>query len=444
LLVGALGLLWLTPAHANVSSDAAFERFMHQSTGAGKQSVGFGGNGTPVVAPGVPSAAADGGAGVRVNNTGSVPNPSGNPVGVSASGRVSNADVAGAIGRLLRKLIFPLSVGSAVYDLMQELGFRQTGASGATWQKQNSEYCTEAPCFLYRLGSAPQSYSTKAAACNAHPAYLNTTTSNYTFGNPRVVFEASFNADVCYTDSYHASNGQFSATQTNQYSSQSTPPVSPVWLASTQQEFLDAIASASGWPSSSAVARAAVQAAETNGERLPVGSPVTVTGPATSPGPAPQVKTEPNTDGSTKTTTTTVTHTHTYNQNVINTTTTTVTNITNNGASGVNTSSTVNSTPEARDERSECEKSPDVIGCSKYGKPPEADPIGRESKDVAISPTAFAAGSCPAPVSFTAFDRSYSFNYDDLCSRLSSLAGLFMALAALVAAWIFADGFRVT
>lgn len=127
------------------------------------------------------------------------------------------------------------------------------------------------------------------------------------------------------------------------------------------------------------------------------------------------------------------------------TTKTTATTSNPNGTGTVTTTATtvLTKTNEAP-TKGHCELYPDTVGCSKFGTGDAGPAITKDTKAVTIGTVSFSGGSCPAPVAFSAFGRSYAFEYSPLCERLASLAPLFLALSALLAAWIFADGFRVT
>ena len=177
------------------------------------------------------------------------------------------------------------------------------------------------------------------------------------------------------------------------------------------------------------------------GGDLPMPAP-TITGPTALPGPSTTVK---NPDG----TTTVTQNTSTF---VINGDT--ITNVTNissttiyNSSSQVIQTSTSTVTPapttKAEEVKTDCDKYPDSIGCSKYGTPSASDTLGKETKNVTITPVEFAGGSCPGPVSLEVFGHSYALSYTPLCDKLATLSSLFLALAGLMAAWIFTSGFKV-
>jgi hypothetical protein len=322
-----------------VASDTAFDRFMQKATGAGKTSVEFARDGTPVASAGVPSAAPDGGSGIKVNQTGNLRNPSGNPVPVAATGRVSNAAAAAAIGRFLGRALPVASAAAAGYELLKELNIVRNQAGDEVTFDQTSinwygyvSICGRGSTTINKTYGTP---SQLAAACTA--AFVDGTT------RPGL-------AVTCTAPGNYVV-GQVSAIDCGGPEIFVRPTIYPEGSKTdvrrlNEQGLIDAIASKSGWPTTSAIARAAVEAANGLREPLSVSSP-TVSGPASTPGPAPTVKQEPNADGSTKTTTTSVVHNHNYQGNTVTTTNVTTINITNNGAAGVNKVDTVTETPPA-------------------------------------------------------------------------------------------------
>lgn len=175
------------------------------------------------------------------------------------------------------------------------------------------------------------------------------------------------------------------------------------------------------------------------GGDIPMPAP-TITGPTALPGPSTTTK---NPDGST-----TVVNT-TSNFTISGDTITNISNISSttiyNSSSVVMSTSTSTVTPaptKAEEVKTDCDKYPDSIGCSKYGTPVASDTLGRESRNVSITSVTFAGGSCPGPVTFSVFSHSYEFSYSTLCDKLAMIAPLLLGLSALLAAYIFADGFR--
>lgn len=104
-----------------VNAPTSFDRFMWTATGGASQSVAFGSNGTPLATPRVPSISLDGGL-PRVSAGGILSTVGESKIAVEATARISGLEVGKAVGRAAGKLIMPVAVGSALYDLAKELG----------------------------------------------------------------------------------------------------------------------------------------------------------------------------------------------------------------------------------------------------------------------------------------------------------------------------------
>lgn len=310
----------------SVASSNAFDKFMWTATGGSSQTVGFSSTGTPVLTPGATSINLDGGL-PRVNVSGTLSNPAGKAISVSAVGRVSAAQTRAAIGRFMGKTLPLLSTGYALYDLGKELGFTISSNSGTLSAVKSS-------------GSTVSTAPT-CASFTGVGQYIYNSGDNYTYGT----FPVNSSTGAPILPAGYISNGSctsYSST-TWQY----------IWLASngwsywpvmakklgnnlsdvpsTYNDFLDAVAVKSGWPATSAIAKALELSATVSGVKVPVES-VTVTGPATSTG---KVSTATN-PASNTTTTNTTTYNHTYEGAKITTNTVTTTNVTNN-TTGVTT-----------------------------------------------------------------------------------------------------------
>jgi len=327
------------------AQDSAFQRFMVEASGAGKQTISFGSNGTPVLSPGVPTLSTNGGPDLAVSRTGSFTNPSGNRVAGTATAKVTKAAIGPLIAKAaasLNPLAALLVAGGAIYEVYKEAGgfevFFQPDGTQAV-RKSDPSVCTVAPCYQYntRIGAWPIGYgSTMASSAQAAADNANSLDANYLYtytghsGNT-----ASFTL-------HRRSNGSYFTTQTFSTGQVSAPPSPTTWLPSSQQEFIDAVAAKSGWPTSSRLAEAVAESQKITQDTLPYDpASMTFTGPSTSPG---TTSTTTNPDGTT--TTTTTTHNHTYQGNQV--TTSTVTNTTNNNpTTNVTTVTTTNSTPES-------------------------------------------------------------------------------------------------
>lgn len=226
--------------------------------------------------------------------------------------------------------------------------------------------------------------------------------------------------------------------------------------AVTREQFVDEIASKSGWPSTSALGRVIVDAVK-SGDSIQVNAP-TVTGPAAVEHPSTtSTKQNPNpTTGATSgpgTTTTTTTKTPTTNINYSGDTfTTNITNVSTSVTSTVNNDNSVTITTKTDTEtkpddvkpEDPCLKNPESIACAKFGDPPEPEKIVDTEHEVAVTPVTFASGgSCPSPLGFTVIGKNYAISYQPLCDQLYILKALFLMMASVVAAYILADSFRV-
>jgi hypothetical protein len=118
---------------------------------------------------------------------------------------------------------------------------------------------------------------------------------------------------------------------------------------------------------------------------------------------------------------------------------------TNMDSGQVVTTTTTTTTTDAAPDTDSCEAVPDRVGCSKLDTAPTTEKLKRlPNYALTLTTTAFAgSAACPAPLSFSVKGMSYSLSYQPLCNVLASLKALFMAMAAVLAAFILADSFRV-
>ena len=329
--------------------------------------------------------------------------------------------IGDALGRFAGRLSLPLALINLASELNYILTKNPDGST--TFEKSNPDLCTVAPCYTYRITRYLQSppMSTASAACtwwgNDHlrmnPGYVFTIT-------PRVNGEGcTFTGHMPgYSDAVYGAGWDSKVSRT---------PDALSYLPSNQQEFADAIAIKSGWPTSSALPSAVVEALK-GGESIGSATP-TVTGPASVTGPS---KTETSPSG---TVTTSTVHNITYSTNNVNYST--VTTVNNNGVV-----TTTASTPDQQPDQ--CAKYPDSVGCSKLDTP-ASDTLQKKTHAVTVTAVAFSSSSvCPGPLSFTVRGASYGVSYQPLCDRLALLKTLFLALAGVLAAFIVADSFRVT
>lgn len=163
-------------------------------------------------------------------------------------------------------------------------------------------------------------------------------------------------------------------------------------------------------------------------------APSSVTGPSSVPGPTSSTtRTEANGTQSVSTTTTNYNITYNGDTITINETKTTT------NADG---STTVESKPQDPPPDT-CADNPNVAGCVELGDPGTAQ-LPTVDKPISFTPVSFTdSGSCPAPITFTAMGRSYSFSYASMCDTIGAwVRALVLAIGAFVASWVFVQGLK--
>jgi hypothetical protein len=94
-------------------------------------------------------------------------------------------------------------------------------------------------------------------------------------------------------------------------------------------------------------------------------------------------------------------------------------------------------------QKSQCETNPNSMACLELGNPPSAESIPGSTPTFDGSPIAFASGSssCPAPFTFTLtmpiIAGTYNISVQPLCDFAALAKPIFLALAAISAAFIF-------
>lgn len=184
----------------------------------------------------------------------------------------------------------------------------------------------------------------------------------------------------------------------------------------------------------SSVARDAIN----RGEEI-VASPAGIEGPASQTG-TPTSTTTTNPDGTTRTETKTPSYSYTYSPSSV-TYNTTVTTVINNAGNITTTTTTTDNTPK-QDPEDQCVKNPDTLGCAKFGEAPEGE-VPKTEKPITYAPVPFAGGSCPASVPWSAFGRSYAFEFTPLCDAASTwVRGVVLLVATVLGAFIFVGGLK--
>lgn len=318
-------------AFAQVSaSDSGFDRFYAQVTGVGKQTISYGSGGQVVVSQGVPQISSSGGP-VHVDRSVPLLNNSGGRLETNARIAIPPA-VLGKIVRRGLELVPLLGIGVALYDVAKEVGFDVSASpAGPVVTKPLPGFDGKE----WRWEGDPTFRITKQAACDVLAGVLGEATKPIQSGG------------IWYCIRSNNTGGLY---RLYDRVAQTTPQPLP----STLSELEAAIASQSGWPSTSKISQAVADATALQPAPAIQAVPQ-VTGPATSPG---ETKTKVNPDGST--TTTTTTHNHTYTGPTVNTTTTTVTSTCNGGS--------CNTTTET--ETPKLDEQPFSMPCGVPGTPP--------------------------------------------------------------------------
>jgi hypothetical protein len=241
--------------------------------------------------------------------------------------------------------------------------------------------------------------------------------------------------------------------------------LTPTPTEATSQQLADAIAAKSGWPSGSAVSQALVDAAKATGQTIETEQP-TITGPASVVGPVEKISTPatPSTPYKDMTKSTNYDCTYVQGATVMDggsaictakTTTveevTTVDPVTQASTKTTTTASEATKpaeiTPDARPNEppvDPCVKNPGRAGCVDIGVAPAPDVMSRTSQAVSVTAAAFASSNgCPSSIPLVAYGRSYAISYQPICDRLVYVKVLFLAMAAVGAAFILSDSFKV-
>jgi len=126
------------------------------------------------------------------------------------------------------------------------------------------------------------------------------------------------------------------------------------------------------------------------------------------------------------------------------TTTTTTDNVTNITTTTTNT--TVNNpsdTSKGENPPTDCDKYPESIGCSQYGTPATPEIITTTAIPIPTSFTSWGSGTCPADVTVSNhFMTGLTFSYAPVCTFLSSLAPVLIAIGWLISGYMIIGGVR--
>lgn len=93
-------------------------------------------------------------------------------------------------------------------------------------------------------------------------------------------------------------------------------------------------------------------------------------------------------------------------------------------------------------DKAECEKTPDVIGCSKYGTP-DGDEVQKRTENVSFEKVNLGGGSCPPDRSFDAFGKSYAVSWSPICdATITYVKPTILLIFGGMAVFIFIGGLK--
>lgn len=373
----------------------------------------------------IPSIASNGTNALVVSGKGPLVNASGKEFLVDVAAKIPIGTKAAKVLTAGMKAVPILGTGVALWEVVEEVGYHvsKDPAGDLVVTKTNPNSCpTSSSCTGWYPYYGGESYASpdKALACQAYGASQGAGFK----GTIRAVGSGWF-CDITRSDGSYVSATSGTMVQ------KALPGSSGTGDSSTIQDLENAIATKSGWPSSSSISDALVDAIQRTGQTVPLEAP-TVTGPATSAGTTTQ-KTQTTNSGTT-TTTTATTNNHTYNDNrVTNTITTTVT-VTNN----TGTSSTTTTSNPVEETKQECEKNPKAWGCSDLDTP--NDEVPKKDKQVTFDPEniGLGNGSCPAPIPVHTSKGDWTLNLGPYCDATVNYVRPVVILFGLFAAFFIA------
>ena len=451
LLFAVLAVSALSAKADVVSQSSAYADFISKVTGAGTQTITYGSGGTPIPTISPPSLSTNGGGTAVVTRSGSLALPGGVRLPITATSKIPSLAAAALIKKAL-PLIPYLSAGIALYDLVRELGFTPSRDSSGTLQ-----IAKESPPNV--SGWKLQGYDSDFGFPNDSPTsvWVGVITLWYGAGVNPTCGPVFSSGSTYYANCYSTYRNEL--VYSNSAASVSSQP-------SSLQDFADIVAAKSAWSSGSSLSAAIDQAQRVTGDQIPVDAP-TVTGPATVDGPLEVTKTSTPYGDMAKSIATKYDCTYVQGATVMDggsaictqTTTTTETPLVTNPSTGVKTvgppvvtsttskpvDSVIDPNAKKPDPKTDCEKFPDNLACVKVGEAPTPDVFSKAEKAVSIVAQTFAggSGSCPAPIAFVVFGKSYAISYQPLCDQFALLKYLTMVLGGMIAAFILADSFRV-
>lgn len=288
-------------------SRSAFDAFMDLSTGATKHTVGMSSSGVPLATRGVPGANQVGnmnfshsaGAWPVASASTDVPSPiTGKPLTATASQSFTKASTGAALGRFAAKVVTPLAVGVAIYDLAKELGWglrKNPDGTTAFFEVFEHAQCNVGygtSTYANDSNVSSSQFCIRSSAGSSTYAYGWSHTSG-AYGWPGLSFPCgNYSCKAGFVETF------LGYTQVAVYTEE---------IPKTEAEFAAKIASQSGWPSTSAIDRALADAMKSG--LVDLQNSLDTENAAKISAPSSQVTSDPKvetlSDGTTKTTTTT-------------------------------------------------------------------------------------------------------------------------------------------
>lgn len=467
-----IGALSIASAQAFTGGKSEFQAFMDLATGSAQHTIGFANGGTPVATASWSHAS---GGWPTASGSFNLGSPiAGRSLPVTATQAFTKPSMAAALGKFASKVIGPITIGMAIYDLLQDLRVRAAWNDSTQqqdlFQTVDTQICDPATGCYYFGNDVSYHDQTAQGWCDYWVTHVWLYGRPYTYGLEPF---ATSNTGLQCVARASVSGGGFNAGDVLKASviyRNGNLTTGSAENAITEPQVEALIAGKSGWTPGEGNIDQALQDALASGQKLDTDGPAVLTFPQGLNVIASPVTTS-SSDGSSITTThqcalvqvtsnngwsssvewrcwddvQTVTPAKTTTQTVVTSNpdgTTSTQTVTKTDPGGTVTTTT---TAQAPGDVSPdiCAKDPDILACQKLGTPTASDSIDRTTTMVTITPVSFAGGSCPQPITFTVMGHTYTVDYATICSKLALVAPLFLTLAGFLAAYIVVDGFRV-
>lgn len=94
------------------------------------------------------------------------------------------------------------------------------------------------------------------------------------------------------------------------------------------------------------------------------------------------------------------------------------------------------------EQKTDCDKYPDSIGCSKYGTP-EGEVLPKSTQGIDITPVSLPGGSCPGNQSFSVAGHSYTLEFTPICNGVRDyVKPLVLVLGGFLSIVVFIGGLK--